>query len=113
MCETARTAVGSPRWGALYGVTVPPLATLAVIEMASPPNPVRTLLRCALALGTFAGMALWVRTNRAAFDLQDWCDCAGRTMTVRVIESHRPAPPPDLDAPAPEWVEPEYETAGR
>jgi hypothetical protein len=94
MCDTTPIAA-RPRWGALYGATLPPLATLAVVEMASPPNVVRTILRFALALGTLGGMALWVHSNRAAVDLQGWCDCAGRTMTIRVIESHRPAPPLD------------------
>ena len=63
------------------------------------------------ALGTLGGMALWVHSNRAAVDLQDWCDCAGRTMTIRVIESHRPAGP--TDPPVPEWAEHQYEVAGR
>ncbi|PYM26198.1 MAG: hypothetical protein DMD78_04740 [Candidatus Rokuibacteriota bacterium] len=87
------------------------MAALAAVEMASPPNAVRTILRFALALGTLGGMALWVHSNRAAVDLQDWCDCAGRTMTIRVIESHRPAGP--TDPPVPEWAEHQYEVAGR
>ena len=111
MCDTTPVAATRPRWGALYGATLPPLAALAVVEMASPPNVVRTILRFALALGTLGGMALWVHSNRAAVDLQDWCDCAGRTMTIRVIESRRPAPP--LDSPAPEVIEDAYEVAGR
>src|SRR5882724_12629245 len=105
MCDTTPPTVTRPRWGALYCATLPPLATLAVVEMAGPPNAVRTILRFVLALGTLGGMALWVRANRAAVDLQDWCDCAGRTMTVRVIESRRPVPPPDPLVPAPEPVE--------
>ena len=77
MCDTAKSAVGSPRWGALYGVTVPPLATLAVIEMASPPNAVRTILRCALALGTFAGMALWVTSTPRSVEAIIWSTLCG------------------------------------
>jgi len=110
MCDTTPAAT-RPRWGALYGATLPPLATLAIVEIASPPNVVRTILRFALALGALGGMALWVHANRAAVDLQDWCDCAGRTMTIRVIESRGPAGP--TDPPVPEWAEPPYEVASR
>jgi len=116
MCDTPRAAVSRPRWGTLYGTPVPPLAALAVLEVAGPPNAVRTALRLVLALGAFAGMAMWVRSNRAAFDLADWCDCAGRTVTVRVIESYRPLPAtegPRVLAPAPELVAQTYELAER
>ena len=113
MCDTTPPTVTRPRWGALYGATLPPLATLAVVEMAGPPNAVRTILRFVLALGALGGMALWVRSNRAAVDLQEWCDCAGRTMTIRVIESHRPAPPIDRDMPVRDPVEAEHELARR
>jgi hypothetical protein len=112
MCDTPRAVASRPRWGTLYGLTVPPLAVLAVVESAGPPSAVRTVLRLALALGAFAGMAIWVRTNRAAFDLSDWCDCAGQTMTVRVIESDRPWPstePAAPPTPLPEWAEQEYD----
>jgi len=111
MCDTARTPVTRPRWGALYGPTLPSLAALAVVEMAAPPNAVRTILRFALAVGMVGGMAWWVHSNRAAVDLQDWCDCAGRTMTIRVIESHRPAPDPHV--PVRDRIEEEYELARR
>jgi hypothetical protein len=94
MCDTSRAAVSRPRWGTLYGATLPQLTALAVVEISSPSNPLRTVLRFALGLGVFAGMAVWLRANRAAVDLQDWCDCAGRTMTVRVIESRRPVASP-------------------
>ena len=111
MCDTPRAAVSRPRWGALYGTTVPPLAALAVLEVAAPPNVVRTALRLVLALGAFAGMAIWIRSNRAAFDLADWCDCAGRTLTVRVIHSCPPLS--GAPAPAPELVAQTYELAER
>jgi hypothetical protein len=66
------------------------LAALAVVEAAGLPHGLRTL---ALVLGTFVGMAWWVRANRTAFDLGQWCECAPRTMTIRVIESRRPWSP--------------------
>jgi hypothetical protein len=45
----------------------------------------------------FLAMAAWLRANRAAFDLQDWCDCAGQQMTVILPAS----------------AEEEYEVSGR
>ena len=112
MCATVSAKVSRPGWGALYGATLPQLTALAVAEMSSPPHPLRTVLRFLLGLGTFVGMAVWLRANRAAIDLQDWCDCAGRQMTVRVIESRRPAP---ASAPAVSGavVEEELEPAQR
>lgn len=116
MCESTllvEGAVTRPRWRVLYGVVCPSLAMLGIVEMASPPAPVRTVLRLALVLGGFAAMAVWVRANHAALDLQDWCACAASTITVRVIESPRPSAPSRSDPfPAsPTWVEEEYEVA--
>ena len=117
MCDVtllAGRALTRPRWHVLYGVVCPPLAMLGIIEVAAPSAPVRTLLRLALVLGAVAAMAVWVRANRAALDLQDWCECAASTITVRVIESQQPSAPPRADPfPAsPAWVEEgEYEVA--
>jgi len=118
MCDStllAESAVTRPRWRVLYGIVCPPLAMLGIVEVAAPPAPVRTLLRLALVLGTVAAMAVWVRANRAALDLQDWCACAASTITVRVIESQRPSatPRPDPFPTSPAWVEEEYEAARR
>jgi hypothetical protein len=115
MCERPSRSIGRPRWGWLYGVTLPPLAALAVVEAATPPNVLRTVLRYALALTAVAGMALWLRANRAAFDLQDWCDCAGATVTVRVIESRRPVVTDRTESPepAPAWADAERELVPR
>jgi hypothetical protein len=92
-----------PRWLRLYAVTLIQLAALAVVELAGFSAPVRTVLRCILTLGMFVGMGWWVHANRAAMDLEQWCDCASRTITTRVIQSRRlerssPIPPP-LAAP--------------
>ena len=121
MCDTtsrgARGSVGDrPRWGALYAATLPQLGALGVVELTQSPQAVRIALRCLLALGVFLAMGAWLRANRPAFDLQDWCDCAGQQMTVRVIESRRPRPvvfplDPPVFAPAP--AEEEYEVAAR
>ena len=62
-----------------------------------------------------AGMALWLRANRVAVDLQEWCDCAGTTVAVRVIESRRPAVADGMDhrQPVPAWADAERELATR
>jgi hypothetical protein len=120
MCDStllAGRAITRPRWRVLYAVVCPPLAMLGVVEVAAPSTPVRTLLRLALVVGAVAAMAVWVRANRAALDLQDWCKCAASTITVRVIESRRPAASPRSEPfpAAPTWVEeePEVEEASR
>ena len=99
----------------LYGAAFSPLAALAVVEMSAPPNVIRTVLRFVFALGAFAGMAVWVRASRTALDMLDWCACAGATVTMRVIESRRPSPFTELDAPvlSPAWTEEERELALR
>jgi hypothetical protein len=121
MCDTtsraARGSVGSrPRWGLLYAATLPQLAALGVVELTQSTQVVRVALRYLLALAVFLAMGAWLRANRAAFDLLDWCDCAGQQMTVRVIESRRPRPiavPLDLPAILPAPAEEEYEVSGR
>jgi len=121
MCDTTSRAAGGlasarPRWGVLYAATLPQLAALGVVEVAQSPQAVRVGLRCLLALGVFLAMGAWLRANRPAFDLQDWCDCAAQQMTVRVIESRRPRPvafPIDPPATAPVPAEEEYEVAAR
>jgi hypothetical protein len=97
MCDTsARRAAGRPRWAALYRATFLPLAALALAEVANLPGGLRTALRCAFSLGVFAAMAIWGRSNRVARDLEHWCACAPRTITVRVIESQPVAAIPPL-----------------
>jgi hypothetical protein len=110
VCVTIRPdspPMAQPRWGLLYGATLCPLAALAIVEVAAPPNPLRTALRAVLTLATFATMGAWVWSSRAVLDLQDWCPCAPATISVRVIESSRPRLDPlpaDLD-PLAAWSE--------
>jgi len=121
MCQGATSsgrgsAVAAPRWGLLYAGTLPQLAALGVVEAAHSPHLLRMALRCLIALGVFATISIWLRTNRPALDLQDWCDCAGAQMTIRVIASHAPraealAPEPAWGSPAP--LEEQYELARR
>ena len=107
MCEAhasskSSPAIGRVRWGVLYGVVLPQLAALAVIELAGPPGAAETVLDWVLGLGSFAAMALWIRASRTALDLQNWCECAGSSVTVRVIESRRPVTPaPERHEPSP------------
>jgi hypothetical protein len=103
-----------PRWTLLYGAALSGVVTLALAEMAAPPS-LRTGVRCAIALGAFVTLAVWLRCNRAALDLQEWCDCAPRTITVRVIESpRRPARAvPDRVHPTPVGIEEAHELAHR
>jgi hypothetical protein len=84
--RTAGTATPRPRWGVLYGVVVLGLIALAVADVEAP-DLARPTLDAGLAGVTLAAVALWVRGNRMALDLQDWCDCAADTVTVRVISS--------------------------
>ena len=117
MCQpgvsgTRASTAGRPRWGLLYGLVVPQLVGLALVELGGPPSALRIALRYAVAVGTFVAMAAWVHASRAAFDLQEWCDCAGQAMTVRVIESRRPvtpAPPRPTPVVVRPTVEEEYE----
>jgi len=109
------SAVARPRWGLLYAVTLSQLAALGAVEPVHSPNPVRLTVRFLLALGMFATMCVWLRVNRPALDLQDWCDCAAERMSIRVVESAHPKP---ASLPA-EWplepvpVDEDFETATR
>jgi hypothetical protein len=121
MCDTTPRGmhgsdVARPRWGLLYGTALPQLAALGALEVVLWPHAVRIALRCLLAFGVFAAMSIWLRANRPAFDLQNWCECAGERMTIRVIESRRPQPaasPLDRPALVPAPAEEEYEVVAR
>ena len=110
MCDTVtsvRDAASHPRWLGLYAVTLPQFAALAAVEVAGPSGVVRTVARGVLVLATFVGMGWWVRASQAALDLQQWCECASRTVTVRVIESRRPEPSVPIAARASMSSEPD------
>ena len=112
------SAVTVPRWGLLYAGTLPQLAALGAVEAAHSPHLLRITLRCLIAVSVFATMSVWLRTNRSALDLQDWCGCAGERMTIRVIDSEAPMPADrPIEAafisPAPALVEDDYELVGR
>ncbi len=100
MCETSARAMStSPRWTVLYGLTLVPLATIAVLEAVPLPEAVREAMRCLLALAAFAGMAFWVRRNRVALDLAQGCECAAQDLTIVETDGHRPIVPVGLPEP--------------
>jgi hypothetical protein len=120
MCDVTTTraargsAIGRPRWGLLYAAMLSQLAGLVAIEAVNSPPAIGLALRVVLTLSVFATMSIWIRANRCALDLQNWCACAGQHMTIRVVESRRPqpaAPPlePTVIARAP--LEDQYEVA--
>jgi hypothetical protein len=119
MCDTSlarQPGAIRPRWVALYAIVAPQVAALGVVEALQSPTAPRLALRCVLALGLFATMAVWLRANRPAFDLQNSYDCAGQRMTVRVIQSRAPVSPTrPLEPPVsvPTSADEEYEFAGR
>ena len=97
MCDTrvrpARARkTPQPRWTLLYGLAFSTLGAVAAVGVIPLPGAWQAALRSGLGIGGFAAMAMWVRLNRAALDLQDWCECAGSKITVRVIPSDRPEP---------------------
>jgi len=116
MCEstyrsgTATAVVPRPRWGLLYAIAMFGLAALAITDTVAP-TVARSALDGGLAGAAVLAIGLWVRGNRTALDLQDWCECAKDKMTIRVIPSRRPElytprmPPRVLEAPAPEEEE--------
>jgi uncharacterized membrane protein len=119
MCETTVSASATirPRWALLYTVALSGVTALALVERAAPAGRLRTVVLCVIALSVFLAVAAWVRWNRAALDLLEWCDCAPRmvTVTVRVIESPRRSEwiVADRPGPAPAWIEEERELAHR
>lgn len=108
MCDAVsddRQPMSHPRWLRLYAVTLIQLAAFAVVELAGFSAPVRTALRCLMTIGLFVGMGLWVHANRAAMNLEQWCDCASRTIAVRVIQSRRSEQPRPIPPPVAEPIE--------
>jgi hypothetical protein len=115
MCDSSTARRGGspirrPSWSALYALTLVHAAALVAVELLRVPDGPRVTLRCALAVGVVLSLAIWIRRNASALDLVDWCACAGEHVTVRVVESARPAPPL---SPDPGRAEPEPALADR
>ena len=95
MCNETQVRRDAPRlqrvrWSRLYGILVVMASALTSVDVFGPAGLTRAVLRGGIALAAFAGMALWMHANRAAFDYADWCDCAAEKITVRVIPSRQP-----------------------
>ena len=95
MCDVTPRSESSrmptrPRWGRLYGLVALLLGALAAVEVVASSGAIETVVQCGLVLGGFGAMARWARRNRVALEQQDWCACAGRQLTVRVIPSLLP-----------------------
>jgi hypothetical protein len=98
MCDSSarpghRRETPQPRWSLLYGLAFFTLGALSAVEVSPHPGAGRIALGCGLGIIGFVAMAVWLRVNRVALDLRDWCECAAEKMTVRVIPSRRPEPP--------------------
>ena len=48
--------------------------------------------------GVWGAVAMWGRANRVARDLDEWCECGRRGLSVRVIVSRPPRPSHATDA---------------
>ncbi|MBI2159490.1 MAG: hypothetical protein HYU25_03700 [Candidatus Rokubacteria bacterium] len=86
-----------PRWRRLYAIALLAVAAFALAELAVRAPALRIALECAIAVAASGATLRWIRANRVALDLLEWCDCAAKTITVRVILS-RPARPEDTCA---------------
>jgi hypothetical protein len=89
--EGVVTKIPRPRWGRLYGIALAGLAVLTLGNVAIP-DVARSPLDGLVAGAVLVAFAWWTRGNRAALDQQAWCECAGETLTVRVVPSRRPEP---------------------
>lgn len=88
MCDGARAAgVRSPHWGRLYAVAALAGLGLVLAHVVPLASGLAFVLRVGLLVAGFGAMASWLRANRVALDQAEWCACASRTVTVRVIRS--------------------------
>lgn len=99
MCDArpASAARPRPRCRQLYAIAALAGATFALTEISVQARPLRIALECGIAVAAWGASVFWIRANRVALDLLDWCDCSAETITVRVIMSG-PARPPDHGA---------------
>lgn len=87
MCETRRRASTRLRWGTLYLRLLVAGVIGALIATSPLSSAARTALGVAVTLGASVSALAWLRANAGALDQTDWCACASRSMTVRVIAS--------------------------
>ena len=89
MCDIRRTRATSPRpqWGRLYAILPLTVGAFVLVQFSAAMPTVRVLLRYGIAGAAWGAIGWWVRANRVALDQLEWCDCASRAVTRRVIES--------------------------
>ena len=99
MCDArpASAARPRPRWRRLYASGAFAVVAFALTELSVRAPSLRIALECVLAVAAWGATVVWIRANRVALDQLEWCDCAAKTITVRVIVS-RPARPLDHGA---------------
>jgi hypothetical protein len=68
-CELSRK---KPAWWLQYAIGLLMLGLLALVEMSVPAGGLRGVLQIAVAIAMFRLMAIWVRHNRVAIDLEGW-----------------------------------------
>jgi hypothetical protein len=82
-----------PRWASLYAIVGAAAVATALARTFVPVSLLRAAALVVILLIAGLAMVAWVAMNRVAFDLADWCSCAGSTVRVRVIGA---APPPHV-----------------
>ncbi len=102
MCDSRSASASSarPRWGRLYAILSLAAPALALVEPRVQASPIRIGLEAAVVAGVWGAVAAWLRANRVALDLEAWCDCGPRALTVRVITSRHARMPRPVDADA-------------
>ena len=91
-------SIPPPRWGRLYTSVLLGLVTLTVVEFRVAASPFRAGLEAGVVAGVWGAVAMWGRANRVARDLDEWCECGRRGLSVRVIVSRPPRPSHATDA---------------
>ena len=61
-----------PAWRLLDAIGLLLLGLLALVEMFVPAGGLRGVLEIAVVIGMFRLMAIWVRHNRVAIELEEW-----------------------------------------
>jgi hypothetical protein len=74
-----------PRWGRLYAIVAGGAFGTALARSGLPVSPLRAAALVAIPALVALALAWWAATNRVALELIGWCDCAGGTVTVRVV----------------------------
>jgi hypothetical protein len=88
-----------PRWGRLYAIVAGGALGTALARSLLAVSPLRAAALVTIPALVALALAWWVATNRVALELSNWCDCAGGSVTIRVVGAEsvprieaRPAP---------------------